>query len=113
MMTLSMMDFDGKDSVMQRVQRNGTMFNKLSQYMQMSLMLANESHPEMVEGLTQDIMGTLGIQMPAGGASGNIRSTDHMESGSKSEPANVQTAKAQSAEASQPDGGRVTGKARD
>ena len=111
MMTLSMMDFDGKDSVMQKVQKNGTMFQKLSQYMQMSLMLASESHPEMVEGLTQDIMGTLGIQMPTTGGVSNIRKDDHMDTGSSNEPANVRNAKAQSAEASQPDGGRVTGKA--
>lgn len=38
--TLEMMDFDGKDAVMQKISQNAMMFQKLQQYMQMALMMA-------------------------------------------------------------------------
>jgi hypothetical protein len=43
LMCLDLMDFDGKDTVMQKVSQNGTMYQKLTQYMQLALMLAQKS----------------------------------------------------------------------
>ena len=68
LMCLDMMEFDGKDGVMQKVSQSGTMFQKLIQYMQLSLQLAAKAAPEMVQGLSNDIMQTMGVTPTAGGA---------------------------------------------
>lgn len=111
LMCLDLMDFDGKDQVMQKVAQNGTMFQKLIQYMQMSLMLAQTAAPQMVPGLSQDIMQTMG----AGGGAGAAVATqpvqaDHIDGLGRNESSQVANARERSAEASQPDGGRVTKK---
>ena len=72
LMTMDMMEFEGKDGLMQKISQNGTMFQKLVQYMQLALMLARSARPDMVEGLSNDIMQTVGGGMPS--ASGIIGS---------------------------------------
>jgi hypothetical protein len=47
LMCLDIMDFDGKDQLMQKIARQGTMFQKLTQYMQLALMLAAKCQPDM------------------------------------------------------------------
>ena len=74
LMCLDLMDFDGKDAVMQKVANNGTMFNKLIQYMQLALQLAAKAAPEMVQGLSNDIMQTMGVQPQAAAPDGLIQS---------------------------------------
>ncbi len=90
---LSLMEFDGKDELMQKISRNGTLLDKLSQYMQMALMLATESHPEMVEGISQDIMATLGGGMPSKSVQSGL---------TKEEDTRTANARKRSNEASQP-----------
>lgn len=113
LMCLELMDFDGKDEVLQKVAQNGTMFQKLIQYMQLSLALAQESHPEMVQGLSQDVMQTMGANpsgmMSLGGGSSKMFQSDNIAGIGRNEPTNVKNARARSGEASQPDGGRVMG----
>ena len=109
LMCLELMDFDGKDGVMQKVAQNGTMFQKLVQYMQLALTLAAKAAPEMVQGLSQDIMATMGGGgATIAGASAKMFESDHIAGISKKEPAIVENARERSGEASQPDGGRVT-----
>lgn len=110
LMCLDMMEFDGKDSIMQKVAQNGTMFQKLIQYMQMSLMLAQAAgRQDMVPGLSQDIMQTMGAGGGAmGGASAQMFESDNIAGIGKVEPANVENARARSNDSSQPDSGRVT-----
>lgn len=71
LMCLDMMDFDGKDAIMQKIRQNGTMFQKLQLYMQMALMLAQKGAPEYVGQIAADMQATTG-QAPniaaAGGA---------------------------------------------
>lgn len=111
LMCLDLMDFDGKDQVMQKVAQNGTMFQKLIQYMQMSLMLAQTAAPQMVPGLSQDIMQTMGA---CGGVNAGVTQqpvqADHIDGLGRNESSQVANARERSAEASQPDGGRVTKK---
>lgn len=118
LMCLELMDFDGKDGVIQKVGQNGTMFRKLSQYMQLALTLAAKAAPEMVEGLSSDIMQTLGVApqpAPTGGAAlpQTLPESDALGGtvGKGEHPA-VEKARAQSLGASQPDAGAVTGEAR-
>lgn len=57
---LEMMDFDGKDKIMQKVQQNGTMYQQLQmltqQMMQMAAVLETE-HPEMQGQLLNSVAG--------------------------------------------------------
>lgn len=106
MMCLDLMEFDGKDTVMQKVAQNGTMFQKLIQYMQLALMLAQTAAPQMVAGLSQDVMQTMGAAggTPAAGASTQMFQSDNIAGIGKQETTRVQNARAKSGEASQPSG---------
>ena len=108
LMCLDMMEFDGKDGIMQKIAQNGTMFQKLIQYMQLALTLAAKAAPEMVEGLSQDVMQTMGVTGQMGGGSSQMFQSDNIAGIGKQEPTIVENARARSGEASQPDGGRVT-----
>ena len=110
LMCLDMMEFDGKDGIMQKVAQNGTMFQKLIQYMQLALTLAAKAAPDMVQGLSQDIMQTMGGGAAMGGANAQIMQSDNIKGLGGNEPANVEKARSRSNDASQPDGGKVTAK---
>ncbi len=60
LMMLEMMDFKGKDALIQKIQQNGTIYQMLIQYMQMALTLAAKYEPALVAGLSQQITGTMG-----------------------------------------------------
>ena len=79
---LEMMDFDGKDTVMQRIQQNGTMMQMLQQMMMENQMLK-----------AQQGIPTEGMPIPAAGGTGNPSPTD--------KPAKVPEASAQEGVASQ------------
>ena len=113
LMCLDIMDFEGKDSILQKVSQNGTMFQKLIQYMQLALQLATMAAPDMVNGLSQDIMATMGVAPQASGAAPSMSETDQFAGGGEKENTIVENARAKSNASTQPDGGAVTGKARD
>lgn len=109
LMCLDMMEFDGKDGIMQKVSQYGTMFQKLLQYMQLALTFAQTTDPMAAETIAQDIlMTTGGAGVPASGGSGKLVQSDNIAGLGRNEPGIVRNAKARSREASQPDGGRVT-----
>lgn len=111
LMCLDLMEFDGKDTVMQKVAQNGTLFQKLIQYMQLSITLAAKAAPQMVAGLSRDIMQTMGSSGgSAGTASAQQLSVDNVEGLKGQEAARVESARERSAKASQPDEGAVTKK---
>ena len=107
LMCLEMMDFDDKDTIMQRVAQNGTLHQKLLHYMQLALQLAP---PEQQQQIANDINATLGGQVPAGMLTSkpeSIMESDNVSGMKKEEHAIVENARAQSNQASQPDGGKV------
>lgn len=106
LMCLDIMDFDGKDELMQKIARQGTLFEKLTQYMQLALMLAAKCQPDMVDGISQDIMATLGVAPAQGGGSATMPQEQEHTTGAPGEDERVQNARKQTAEASQPQGGR-------
>ena len=78
-MCLEMMDFQGKDTLLGKIQKNAMMHQKLVQYAQLALSLAP---PEMQQVIARDITATLGGQaapIPGGAApalqSGEPRTT--------------------------------------
>lgn len=101
MLCLEMMDFDGKDGMMQRVAQQGTLRDKLGQYMQLALTLAAKAAPEMVQGLSQDILQTMGGG--AGIPQGQVAAQQQPEA----EHPYVQQAREQSRAAAEPEEGPV------
>lgn len=110
LMCLDLMDFDGKDQLMQKLSQQGTMQQKLIQYMQLALTFAQQSRPDMVQGLSQDIQATmmaLGIQPQQTGATASAPVTDSIGGMMPQEHGIVSNARERANEAAQPDAGRV------
>ena len=110
LMCLEMMDFDGKDGIMQKVAQMGTIFNKLVQYMQLALTFAQQVDPEAAQMIGQDIMQTMGGGAAPMGGNAQMFQSDHIAGIGKKEPGIVANARSRANEASQPDGGKVTAK---
>ena len=88
---LSIMEFDGKDALMQKISKNGMLMQKLTQYMQMAFALTGDAR------IAADMQQTLGIQAAIPGGAGV-----KMPTSENNEPANVENARKRSAAASQP-----------
>ena len=110
LMCLEMMDFDGKDGIMQKVAQNGTMYQKLMEYMQLALTLAQVADPNAAQMIAQDIMQTMGGAAPMGGGNAQMFQSDHIAGLGKKEPGIVANARSRSNETTQPDGGKVIAK---
>ena len=65
-MCLDLMDFEGKDQLLQKLARYGDLREKLQQYMALALELARRGAPEMVEGLSRDVAATVAGSAPGG-----------------------------------------------
>ena len=77
---LNMMDFTGKEDVMQRISQNGTLQEMMIRYQQLALTLAQKVSPEMGEQVAQMILSQGGQQMPQSmgmQADVNIESKEH------------------------------------
>lgn len=57
LMLLDMMDFDGRDELMQRVSANGNLYRRMAMYQQIALELANRYEPDLADRLAGTIMG--------------------------------------------------------
>ena len=108
LMCLEIMDFDGKDGIMQKVAQNGTIYQKLLQYMQLALTFAQVLDPASADMIAQDVMQTMGGKAaPMGGGNSKMLQSDNIAGLGKLEPSHVANARNRSNEASQPDGGKV------
>lgn len=106
LMCLEMMDFDDKDIIMQKVSQNGTMMQKLIQYMQMCLTFAP---PQMQQAIMQDMAMVTGGAIPmAGAAPVQLTQGDPLMGGvQQQEHGLVRNAREQSQNATQPSSGKV------
>ena len=105
---LDMMDFDGKDTIMQKISRNGTLLQKLMQYMQLSLSMAQVVNPQMAQSIAQDITATIGGgQAPVSGINSNMFQSDNIRNADSREPSHVSNARERASNASQPNGGKM------
>ena len=102
LMCLDMMDFEGKDAIMQKIAQNGTMYDKLMQYMQLSMMLAQAAAPQYVQQIAMDMQNTTGQAPQMGGASPSMIESDNIAGIGKKEPTIVANARERAAGASQP-----------
>lgn len=104
LMCLEMMDFDSKDTIMQKVAQNGTMAQKLMMYAQMVLQIGD---PQMQMQAYQDLA-MMGVAVPAPGAERvNLPESDSLGGAEKAEHGIVRNARERSQQASQPDSGKV------
>ena len=110
LLCLEIMDFDGKDGIMQKVAQMGTMYQKLMQYMQLALTLAQATDQAAADMIAQDIMQTMGGAAPMGGGNAQMFQSDNIKGIGKKESTRVENARSRSNEASQPDGGKVIAK---
>ena len=105
LMCLEMMDFDDKDIIMQKISQMGTMYQKLVQYMQLALGLAQQFDPVRADQIARDIIQFGGGTVAPAGlgvASPQISQSDNIGGIPKEEHAIVRNARQQSNEASQP-----------
>ncbi|MGN1027592.1 MAG: hypothetical protein ACI4P4_14465 [Faecousia sp.] len=94
---LNMMDFDGKDELMQQITQNGTMFQQLQLYKAMAATLAAKYDPQLTGGLLN------GGQQPQPKRDGAGKKPD-LDKGS-GEASHVTKAREQAQTAAQPGGG--------
>ena len=98
--TLDMMDFDGKDSIIQKVQENADLQQRLIEWQQLALALADRYDPVMGEGLAQQILQEGGQAVPQ--ASAAAAKKTEINTGETKEPKIVENARKKSEESTQP-----------
>lgn len=98
--TLDMMDFDGKDSIIQKVQENADLQQRLVEWQQLALALADRYDPVMGEGLAQQILQEGGQAVPQ--ASAEAAEKPEINTGETQEPKIVENARKKSEESTQP-----------
>ena len=97
--TLDMMDFDGKDSIIQKIQENADLQQRLAQWQQMALALADRYDPQMGEGLAQQILQEGGQAAPQANTTAQ---KPEISTGEPQEPKIVEDARQKSQESTQP-----------
>lgn len=97
LLCIGMMDFQGKNELVQKIQNNAMLWQKLQQYMQLALQMAQQADPMLADAIAQDIMQVLGQgAIPAmGGGMAAMQAQPQ-------EDRRVSNARAQSAQAAQP-----------
>lgn len=98
--TLDMMDFDGKDSIIQKIQENADLQQRLIEWQQLALALADRYDPVMGEGLAQQILQEGG--QAASQASAAAAEKPEINTGETQEPKIVENARKKSEESAQP-----------
>lgn len=103
MMLLDLMDFDGKDELMQKVSQNGMLMQQMAMYQQIALQLAQQYDPALAEQIANNVMAGAGA--PMGGMqspSGGRVSIDAGKGGSGGNMTKLANARARSQQSSQP-----------
>lgn len=97
--TLDMMDFDGKDSVVQKIQENAELAERLAQWQQMALAVADRYDPTLGQALAEQVLaeGGQAVQAPKNEKLAEINT------GEAQEPMKVQNAREQAQKATQPE----------
>ena len=100
LMCLEMMDFDGKDDIAQKVSQNGSLAQKLLQYMQLAAGLAQTARPELLPMIQQDMAMVTGVPLTA------QKPAELSNPEDEKEPGIVKNARQRSKDAAQPDENR-------
>ena len=104
LMLLDMMDFDGKEDLMQKVQMNGTLLQQMAMYQQIALQLAQQYDPMLAEQLANNIMtGAAAFQAAAQPMGGSKPAQIGRDGGAGGNMTKMNNARARAQESSQPD----------
>lgn len=97
--TLDMMDFDGKDSIVQKIQENADLTERLAQWQQMALAVADRYDPSLGQALAEQVLmeGGQAVQAP------KDEKLAEINTGEQQEPTKVQNAREQAQKATQPE----------
>lgn len=105
LMCLEMMDFDDKDTIMQKVSQSGTLYQKMMFFMQVAMQYAP---PEVKPQIAQQVNSILGGEaMPMSAVPVSLPQSDNVQGLKREEHSIVKNARERSNQASQPDGGKV------
>lgn len=104
LMCLDMMDFESKDEIRQMVAQNGSMAQKLLQYMQMAAQMAQKVDPQVLPMIQQDMAMLTGVPAPT------QKPVELTKSEGATEHATVRKARQESNAASQPSESREVAK---
>lgn len=107
LMCLEMMDFDEKDTIMQRVAQMGTMHQMLIKYLQMAMSTATD--PMMQQMVYQDMVKVMGEAAQKFMPQPKLTQADNISGLEKKEHGIVRNARERAQNASQPDGAQVKG----
>ena len=105
LLCLEIMDFDGKDGIMQKIAQMGTMYDKLMQYMQLSFMLAQVAAPQYLQQIAMDMQTMGAMPQMGGGAAPQMMQSDNIAGIPQQEHGIVRNAREKAQNASQPGGG--------
>lgn len=100
LMLLDMMDFDGKDDLIQKVQQMQTMQKQLIMWQQMALKLASQADPALAQEMAMSLSGGMGGAMP--GSPVDPGALERAENGGREEPRIVEKARERAQNVSQP-----------
>ena len=104
LMTLDMMDFDGKDELMRQIAAQGGLAKQMAQWQQLALGLAQKHEPELAAGLAEQIAGTAAAAGARPKAPLSKEKREKLSAGGarKPEPKRVQEARHRAADAARP-----------
>lgn len=102
LLTLDMMEFEGKEELMQKISKNATIFQKLMQYIQLAFNLAQRVAPQMLMQIEADYQMLTGGQSMLGAMGGMSASSEPIEIEASAEPKHMEKARARAENASQP-----------
>lgn len=94
---MDMMDFEGKPELMQKISQQGTMYQKLLQYMQLALTLAERYEPEAAQTIAQDVNVTMSGGTGGAGGTASIYQGDNIGGIQQQEPTIVKNARKRAA----------------
>jgi hypothetical protein len=104
---MEMMEFEGKDTIMQMVAQKAQLWQKLQQYMKMALQMAQQLDPMMAQTIAMDITRTLGgmpMAAPAGAADPKLIQSNNVTGLQNKEHALVANARERAASTGMPGG---------
>ena len=105
---LELMEFEGKDALIQKVSRGGQLLGKLRQYMQLSMKLAEDADPSLAQTIGEDLRRSFaGAKTSPSGGLPRLSLADPLTGTLKRESARVEQARQQAANATQPQEGRL------
>ncbi len=103
LMCLDMMDFDGKDAILQKVAQNGTVYEKLMKYMQIALSFAKTADPMLAEQIAGELMTMSGGGTPSAAVPTSMIQSNNIAGMKNREPGVVSKARERASRAAHPD----------